>query len=298
MRILIRPAVLALALALCAVPALAAPLSVGVSVAPQKFIVEKIAGPLAEVFVMVGSGADAHTFEPKPGQMAQVAKARLYVAQGVDFEEVWLPKLTQSNPSLQVVQANQGVDLLPLEEHEHGHGKKGHGKQDEKQHHLETDPHTWTSPALAQVQAANVALALERLDPANAQTYRANLEAFRAFCRDLDAKLRAELGQVPPGSEFLVFHPAWAYFAKDHGLREVAIESGGKEPSARKLKELIEHAREHKARAVFVQPQFSARTAQTIADALGAKLVTADDLAPDWDQNLLRVAKALREALQ
>jgi len=291
-------AVLTALLALAAVPALAAPLPVVVSVAPQKFLVEKIAGPLAEVSVMVTPGADAHTFEPKPSQMAQVAKARLYVAQGVEFEEVWLPKLMKSNPGLQVVQANEGVELLPMEEHDPAHGH-GHGKEKGKQHsHREMDPHTWTSPALAQVQAANVARALERLDPANAAAYRANLAAFQEACRALDGEIRAILGQVKPGTEFLVFHPAWAYFARDYGLEEVAIESGGKEPSPRKLKELIKHAREHKARAVFVQPQFSRQTAQTIADALGAKLVTADDLAPDWDQNLLRVAKALRDALQ
>lgn len=282
-------------LVLVAAPALAAPLSVVVSVAPQKFIVEKITGPLAEVRVMVSPGADPHTFEPKPSQMALVAKAKLYVAQGVEFEEVWLPKLMKSNPGLQVVAGNRGVELLPMEEHDHDHGKKGK-KHDHD--HLHSDPHTWTSPALAQVQAANVAQALERLDPANAQAYRTNLAAFQQSCRALDARIRSILGQVKPGSEFLVFHPAWAYFAKDYGLREVAIESGGKEPSPRKLKELIEHAREHKARAVFVQPQFSRKTAQTIADALGAKLVEADDLAPDWDQNLLRVAEALREALQ
>lgn len=285
-----------LALSLCAAPALAEPLPVMVSIAPQKYFVEKLAGPLAEVSVMVTPGADAHTFEPKPGQMAQAARARLYFAQGVEFEQVWLPRLAKTNKNMMVVDTLAGIELLPLAgDDDNGHG---HGHKDKHVHEATTDPHTWTSPGLVKIQAATMAKALAEADPANAQAYAANLAAFQAELDALAGRLAAILEGVPAGSEFIVFHPAWAYFARDHGLKEAAIEAGGREPGPRKLLELIEHAKESKAKAIFVQPQFSKKTAQTVAEAIGARLVPADDLAPDWPANLESVAKALAEALK
>jgi zinc transport system substrate-binding protein len=267
-----------------------------VSVPPQKNFVEKIAGPLAEVYVMVTPGADAHTFEPKPSQMAQAAKATLYLTQGVEFEHTWLPRLVKTNPGLLVVDTLEGVELMPMGGgHGNGHGKHGiKGKHADK----EMDVHTWTSPALVKIQAGAIARALAKADPGNRETYVANLKAFQAELDALDIQVRALLKGVPAGAEFLVFHPAWAYFARDYGLKEQAIESGGKEPGPRKLKELIEHAKESRAKAVFVQPQFSRKAAQTVADAIGAKLVEADDLAEEWGKNILLVAKALGDALR
>ena len=285
----------ALCLALWALPALAGPLPVMVSVAPQKYFLSRIAGPMADVSVMVTPGADAHTFEPKPAQMTQAAKARLYFAQGVEFEQVWLPRLAKTNKAMKVVNTLEGIELLPMEEHGHDHD---HDAKDKHAHEAATDPHTWASPRLVKIQAATMAKALSEADPANADAYAANLAAFQAELDALDAKLAATLKGVPQGAEFIVFHPAWAYFARDYGLKETAIEAGGREPGPRKLRELIEHARQSKAKVIFVQPQFSRKTAQTIADPIGAKLVTADDLAGDWAANLEAVAKALAEALK
>jgi zinc transport system substrate-binding protein len=267
-----------------------------VSVPPQKYFVEKIAGPLVEVYVMVTPGADAHTFEPKPSHMSQAAKARLYLAQGVEFEHTWLPRLVKTNPNLLVVDTLEGVELMPMVS---GH-VDDHGKQRTKEKHSdkETDVHTWTSPSLVKIQAGAIARALATADPANRVTYETNLRAFQAELDSLDVQVRALLKGVPAGAEFLVFHPAWAYFARDYGLKEEAIESGGKEPGPRKLKEIIEHAKESRAKAVFVQPQFSRKAGQTVADAIGAKLVEADDLAEEWGENILLVAKTLGDALR
>lgn len=288
-------AALALILILWAVPALAGPLPVMVSVAPQKYFLEKLAGPLVEVSVMVAPGADAHTFEPKPSQMAQAAKARIYFAQGVDFEHAWLPKLAKTNPGMTVVNTLAGIQLMPMAgHHDDDHGKHSKDKHDE----LEMDPHTWTAPSQVKVLAETMARALGQADRENAKVYNANYLAFAAELDALDVQIRSILAGVPPEAEFIVFHPAWAYFARDYNLKEVAIEAGGKEPGPRQLKELIEHARETKAKAIFVQPQFSRKAAQTLADAIGAKLVPADDLAPDWAANMLAVARELADALK
>lgn len=273
-------------------PLQAAPLQVMVSVSPLQYFTAKIAGPLAQVNVMVPKGADAHSYEPKPSQMAQVAAARLYLAQGVEFEHVWLPKLAKSNPRLVVVQTTAGIDLLPSEEHEPGKHGSAASDHDEK----ELDPHTWTSPVLAARQAANIAAAFSQADPANAAVYAANLKAFEAELAQLDAKIRQQLASVKPGAKFLTFHPAWAYFAKAYGLEEVSIEVNGKEPGPRKLGEIIAQAKKLGVTVVFVQPQFSRKSAQTVAEAIGARLVDADDLSDDWADNLVRVAAQIAQA--
>lgn len=299
-------AALALVLFGLRAPALAGPLPVMVSVAPQKFFVEKIAGPLAEVSVMVSPGADAHSYEPKPSQMAKAAGARLYFAQGVDFERVWLERLAASNKGMKVVDTLEGITLLPLAGHDdHGHGQeKGHGHGKEKEHGhkdkpgrsgLESDVHTWTSPKLVKLQAALIAKALSDADPAGAAVYAANLKTFQAELDALDAALRETLTCLKPGSAFLVFHPAFAYFAHDYGLTEKAIETGGREPGPRQLQKIVSEAREAQAKIILVQPQFSRKTAQTVAEAVGAKLVDADDLAPDWAENLKGIARTLCE---
>jgi zinc transport system substrate-binding protein len=289
-------ALLGLLFGLCAGPVFASPLPVMVSVSPQKYFVEKIAGSLAEVSVMVTPGADAHTFEPKPSQMTQAAGAKLYLAQGVEFEHTWLPRLVKTNPQLVVVDTLEGVELMPMAE---GHGDEhGHNVSKGKHSDKEMDVHTWTSPSLVKMQASTIARALAKADPNNRASYEANLTTLLVEIDSLDAQVRTVLKGIPPGAEFIVFHTAWAYFARDYGLKEEAIESGGKEPGPRKLKEIIEHARESRAKAVFVQPQFSRKAAQTVADAIGAKLVEADDLAEDWGKNILRVAKALGDALR
>jgi len=95
-----------------------------------------------------------------------------------------------------------------------------------------------------------------------------------------------------------VFHPAWGYFALDYGLIQTSIEFEGKEPSPRRLAAIVSLAKAKGAKAIFVQPQMSQRTAGTIAQAVGAKLVVADPLAEDWAVNLLKVAQGFREALQ
>ncbi|MFZ5427822.1 MAG: metal ABC transporter solute-binding protein, Zn/Mn family [Thermodesulfobacteriota bacterium] len=278
-------------------PVRAEPLRVMVSIEPQKYFVEKIAGPFVQTEVMAPPGADVHTYEPKPSQMVKVAGAALYFAQGVDFERAWLPRLARNSKEMVVVDTLAGVDLLPLSGgHGDGHGHKG---EDKRGHDKDaTDPHVWTSPRIARVLAANIAMALIKADPANEPVYRANLAAFQAEAEALDARIRDILRDVPPGSEFIVFHPAWAYFARDYGLREVTIESGGREPGPRQLAELIEHARETRAKAVFVQPQFSRKAAQTVASAIGARLVEADPLAGDWAGNLAAMAQALAGALK
>jgi zinc transport system substrate-binding protein len=140
--------------------------------------------------------------------------------------------------------------------------------------------------------AGNIRDVLTELDPAHGPEYASNYERFAAGLEELDRDIRSILDD-PPNRKFLVFHPAWGYFAQTYGLIQVAIEKEGKEPGARGLGTLIEQARRERVGVIFVQPQFSKRSASRVARAIGGRVATIDPLAPDYADNLRRVARQI-----
>lgn len=292
--------IMCVALISCALPVLAfaGKMQVAVGVAPVEHFAKKIGGELIQTTVLVPAGADAHTYEPKPSQMRAISGAALYLSAGLEFEEAWEPRLKGANPKLLFVHTDAGLKKLPMPEGHADHGKAGR-KAGHDDHDGEMDPHVWVSPAQVRHMSARIAEAFSKADPVHAKVYAANLAAFQKEIDVLDAQLKGLFTGIPLDKRtFLVFHPAWGYLARDYGLTQTAIEFEGKEPSPRRLAAIVSQAKAKGARAIFVQPQMSQRTAGTIAQAVGAKLVTADPLAQDWEANLLKVAKGFREALQ
>lgn len=274
-----------------------APLPVTVSIPPQKYFVEKIGGPLVEIEVMVAPGADPHQYEPKPRQVAALSRSRIYFACGVPFETFWLSKIAAANPKMAVVHTDREIEKRPIEAHSHhGHEESeppggGHDEEDAQ------DPHIWLSPPLVMLQARAIFAALADADPQNLPTYEANYKNFISELADLDVSLRRLLHSGEKERYFMVFHPAWGYFADAYGLRQYAVQVEGREPRAKDLDKFIKLARELRVTTIFVQPEYSPRSAQTIADAVGGKLVQANPLAPDWAENLRRVAAQIAAAL-
>ncbi|MCK5203289.1 MAG: zinc ABC transporter substrate-binding protein, partial [Desulfobacterales bacterium] len=127
--------------------------------------------------------------------------------------------------------------------------------------------------------------------------YEANTKAFVAELAALDADLRNTFAGKQ-GLQFMVFHPSWGYFARTYGLKQVAVEIEGKDPKPAQLKELIEHAAESHIKIIFVQPQFSAKSAKLVAKEIGGQVAVADPLAADWSGNLREVARKFKGALQ
>jgi zinc transport system substrate-binding protein len=263
-------AVLALALA---VEARAASVSVFVSIVPQKYFVERIAGPLADVAVMVGPGESPETYEPQPHQVAQLTRAQVYFQIGVPFEEVWMARLRAANPEMLVVDTTAEIPR-----------------------HRVGDPHLWANPAFVKMMAIRVRDGLTGVDPRNAPAYDRNYHRFEAELDALDREVRERLSPFA-GRAFLVFHAAWGYFADAYGLRQLAIEVEGKEPGPRTLVAIIEEAKKSGCRVVFVQPQFSRSNAEMVARAIGGRLVALDPLAEDYIENIRSVAAELAEAM-
>ena len=269
--------------------------TVAVSIVPQKYFVDSIARGRIKTIVMVPIGANPHTYEPRPGQMVSLSSASAYLTIGIEFERAWLKKILAQNSHLKVFHMEKGIKGTaragsvalrnPVRKTRGDTGKSIHSLE-------EPDPHIWLSPVLAKTIASNTARALISIDPGNREFYAQNLELFKKRIDKLHKKIKKILNGKKNCS-FIVFHPAWGYFAQAYGLEEIPIESEGKEPGPKELRKIIEVARKKKIKAILVEPQFSDRIAGIIARAIGGRLIKVDPLAYNWDENLLHVAKVL-----
>jgi zinc transport system substrate-binding protein len=305
-----------LLLLLLLVPAVsfAEPLRVFASVAPIQTLIKKIGGQQVDARAMVRPGFNPHTYDPTPRQISALAGAVLYVRIGVPFENAWMARIRSANPKMQVLDVREGIRLRTPEAHgrdEPGHDAEAphddhdtHEDHDEHEpqaaednHDHEQDPHVWTDPSLAMRMANRIRDKLSELDPAHAAEFACNHDALVAELDALDRELHAMLDLLP-NRKFMVFHPAWGYFADRYGLIQVPIEREGKEPGARALAALIDQAKQDGIKVVFVQPQFDKRRARQVAQAIGGVVIAVDPLAADYVDNLRRVGRQFAEALQ
>lgn len=237
------------------------PFLTAASIGPLADFTAQVGGDRVKVITLVPPGASPHTYEPTPFQVSQVARARLLVLNGAGLE-FWAQKLIHAadNPRLEVVYTSRGIPLI--DEGPHG-----------------ANPHVWLDVSLAMVQVARIRDALVRADPAHAGSYRRNAAAYLERLRRLDAEIAARV-RTWKQRQFIAFHPAWVYFARRYGLREVAVveKSPGREPSPTDLAGIVEIARRIHARAIFAEPEFSSKAAEIVARESGARVVFLDPL--------------------
>jgi zinc transport system substrate-binding protein len=273
----------------------AQPLRVFVSIPPQRFFVKQIGSQWVDVEVMVPPGANPATYEPKPAQMVALTKAKIYFSIGVPFERVWLKKIAAASPAMRMVPTDEGIKKRLMKSHPHH--EEGKSNRHER-HHGIPDPHIWLSPPLVMVQARNILTAMVKTDPAHRSIYESNFKNLMKKLAGLHAELSRLLDETVKGKEFMVFHPSWGYFADAYGLVQVPLEIEGKEPKPAQLKAIIQHAKERGIRAIFVQPQFSTKSAAVMAKAMGGEVVFADPLAENWMENLRQQARKVKAALR
>lgn len=263
------------------------PLMLTVSLLPQQFFVERIGGQQVKTIVLVPPGKSPATYEPTPKQMEAVAASRLVLRIGVPFENAWLPRLAQLAPAAKVVDLRDGLTLRPVDLPPGAALGAGGG----------LDPHVWLAPPLVMRMADRIRDELIVLRPEAKAEFEANHASFMADLKKLDGDIRSRLADKK-GRNFMIYHPTWGYFADAYGLRQMPVEAGWKEPGPRTLQMVIEGARQSGVRVVFVQPQFSQKEAETIAQAIGGEVVAVDPLAPDYIDNLRRVAEIFARNLQ
>jgi len=271
-------------------------LQVVASIAPLAYFAEKIGGGYVTVSVMVPPGGNPHTYEPTPRQMSMLGSAKLFIkaGSGVEFELDLMQKIMSMYPVLRICNAASGIHLKPAE-HDGEHSER-HDYPDEHRHGL-VDPHYWLSPRNALVIAENVERSLIEADPERTVFYQANADRLKQELHGLSSEIHVKLASVS-NRRFLVFHPAWGYYASDFSLEQIAAEEEGKTLTPRQLGRVIQKARTNGIRVVFVSPQFSTVQAETIAREIGGVTRAVDPLAFEYQENLLRATDAFKGGMQ
>jgi zinc transport system substrate-binding protein len=268
-------------------------LQVVASIAPLMYFAERIGGSHVAVWVMVPPAGNPHSYEPAPRQMAGLGEAALFIkaGSGVEFELDWMERFLSLNRGLRICNGVEGVRMLPMSHYE----ESALSGDEVAHHHGRNDPHYWLSPANGIIIAGNVKKALVSADPANGREYAANCAKLVAELQLLDQEIQRKLAGLK-NRKFLVFHPAWGYYAKAFHLEQIAVEDEGKTLTPRQMQRVIEQARANRIHVVFVSPQFSTAQAKTVAAEIGGTTRSVDPLAADYQQNLRSVTQAFLES--
>ncbi len=285
-----RPAIIISCLCLAAAATAAgteAPLRVTVSIAPQAWLVERLAGDAVDLTVALEPGASPATFDPTPRRLAELSGTRLYLAVGVPMERILFPRLAEHEGVLDIVDLAADAARLPIHAHHHDHG---HAHTDD------FDPHVWLSPRRMKTMAAAAADALAELVPGLADELAANLARLQDELDALDTAVAASLAPAS-GRTMFVFHPAFGYLAHDYGFVQRAVEKDGLPPSPRHLAAVLSEIRAQGTGTVFVQPQSASAQLQAVAGAEGLAVVVLDPLARDYARNLREMAAVIGAAL-
>ncbi|MGN1263034.1 MAG: metal ABC transporter solute-binding protein, Zn/Mn family [Prevotella sp.] len=247
---------------------------VTVSIEPLRYFVEQIARDRIDVVTMVPSGNSPETYEPTARQMVALTNSDLYIKVGnLGFEQTWMKRLKNNAPHLIIADASDGIRPLPTT------GPTG-------------DPHTWMSPANALRIAYNIYNYLARIDAKDSSFFKTNLDSLRNVIIDTDAAISDKLKGLDKRS-FIIYHPALTYYAYNYGLKQLAIEEDGREPSAASLQNLIDKANEQGAKLMFVQKEFANRNSETVRRGTGVRVVVINPLSYDWDKEILKITDEL-----
>jgi len=265
-------------------------LAVFAGVPPVAHLVERIGGSRVKVETLVQPGQDPHTFQPTPRQAHALGKAVIFFKIDMPFENVLLEKAAANHRGLMVVDATEGVRKRPLDgacctapDHAHVRGQP--------------DPHVWLSPSALRVMARNIAAALSRVEPDHADHYEKNLAATLERIDAVEHRVQRLLAPYR-GRAFYVFHPGFGYFADAYGLRQEAVEAGGRAPSPKQLVALTKKAREDGIRVIFAQPQYASQSAEAVARAVGGRVAMIDGLAKDVFSDIEDIAEKIEAAIK
>lgn len=251
---------------------------ISVSIEPLRNIVEHLAGDYYKVVTLTPVGASPETYEPTPKQLMDVSNSKLYFAIGtLGFEKQQLERMKETAPTLKIYTVSDGISLLSVQ-HE------GHGDS--------TDPHIWMSPKNVVQMARNVCNALCQNDPEHTAVYKKKMADLERHADEVDRRIRLMVSKVRYRN-FLIYHPALAYFANEYGFRQLTIEQDGKEPSSEHLATIISEAKAAEVHIIFLQREFKGRSVKSFSEATGARVVIINPLAYRWDNEAIAIAKAL-----
>ena len=263
-------------------------LSVVVSIVPQIYFVERIAGALATVDVLAPPNHTAETHQVTPRQMDTLSGADVYFRIGMPFETALVKRLESTCPALKIVDTREGVTLLSA--------VCNHDEDDDHRHEGD-DPHIWLDPLRVKIQARTIAASLSKLTPQHKETFETNLEIFEKDLEILHHRLGEILAPVK-GKVIYVYHPAFAYLAETYGFEQRSIEMEGKDPGSKRLYELIDEIKRAGVKVIFDQPQFAESSVQVIAQEAQVKVVVLNDLMEDYITGMEALAHAIAGSVE
>lgn len=279
-----------------------AKLNVFTSILPQSYIVERIAGDLVDISVLIPKGQGPTTYNPIPSQIKKLSSCDIYFTIGVPFENAFKSKFVQILKNTKIVDSSTGIKKLKLEDHdddqddkhdEHEHHGEDHGHKHHHEHG-DFDPHVWMSPVNTKIIATNIYNNLVKLLPNHKIKLKTKLNMFLNDLNKVHNKIQKVLkGQH--GKSVFVFHPAFGHFLELYGMKQKAVEVEGKSPSPKQIMRLIKEAKKSKVKVIFIQPQFDIRSAKIIANAINGKVEMIDPLEKNLIMNYLNISKALQK---
>ncbi len=258
---------------------------ISVSILPQKYFIERIAGKDFEVNVLIPPGASPASYEPTPKQMTDMSKSSTYLRIGhIPFEKAWLNKLLEGNDHIKNLDMSEGIELIKGPEIRHG----------DHFHEGGIDPHIWSSPKTTKQVVANTFKVLVQLAPEKKQEYTSNYMKLMSDINVMDKGAETIFAKMP-NRAFMIYHPALSYMARDYGFKQISIEHDGKAPSPAHMKNMLDLAKKHKIKTVFLQKQFNIDNAKVIAKEINAELIQIDPLSEDWLAEMNRIMSYLKK---
>lgn len=259
---------------------------ISVSILPQKYFVERIAGDVFDIHVITPPGASPETYEPTPRQIKTLDESVLFIANGYLLFENHLLEKSGKQLAEKTIELSNGIDLIAGDEIDHGDHVHLHG----------VDPHYWLSPKEVRIQADAILNALIHIDPNYKNVFETNHAEFLKDLDLLDAHLVSLFSETTIRT-FLIYHPAFTYLARDYGLEQLALETDGKEPTGSHMKNIIDLVNEKGIKTIFIQSQFNKLAAEVVAKEIGGTVEVLDPLPDDWLENMYDVAHKLQKAL-
>lgn len=255
-----------------------------VSIAPYRFITERIAGQSLDVKTVVPAASNPHSFEPTSKDVSQMSQAQVWFRIGEPFEKKIVSILQTKNPGLSIADLREGVELI---EEFHELSCKSCSMD-----HL--DRHIWLSPKQAQKQAEFIERVLSEKYPEQKQVFRENC---LSLCKELE-ELDQEIREILKGVEhrtLLVSHPAFGYFCKDFNLVQLSVEYEGKDPRPKHLEEILKRAIEESAQVALALPQYNNKGAQLIAEKIHKPVRFIDPYSADYFETMRKLAKLIAD---
>lgn len=243
-------------------------------------VLKQVGGERISLTTLLPIGADPHTYEPRPQDVAAIHDAQLVFINGLELEHS-METVIEANAGGPVVVVSDGIEVLPFSAAGEEHGS--------------SDPHTWMDPKNVQQWVENITSALVTVDPEGASVYQANAEAYLQQLADLDAWIKDEIATIPAEQRKLVTdHQSLGYFAETYGLEQVGLVisslSTNASVSAQDLARLEEVVQTEKVKAIFIEMGASDALASQVARDAGIEVVriytgslgTADSGAGDY----------------